>query len=138
MAILRVERGQNDLSHREGQLTSAPDARQPNSELANRQNPLLYTLVSSCHHLVQNAREPSFPLESQADYRRLVVRPFHLIRGCSGDQHWDPQFGPVGANDTLQALAVSGQQVFVGGNLTAAGNTGRILWLDTTALAGTP
>ena len=29
----------------------------------------------------------------------------------------------MGANDTLQALAVSGQQVFVGGNLTAAGNT---------------
>ena len=46
-----------------------------------------------------------------------------LLASAPGDEHWDSQFGPVGANDTLQAMAVSGQQVFVGGNLTAAGNT---------------
>jgi hypothetical protein len=39
-----------------------------------------------------------------------------------GDEHWDNQFGPVGANDTLQAIAVNGSNVFIGGNLTAAGN----------------
>ena len=46
-----------------------------------------------------------------------------LVAAAPGDEHWDFQFGPVGANDTLQAIAVSGQRVFVGGNLTAAGNT---------------
>ena len=40
-----------------------------------------------------------------------------------GDEHWDNQFGPVGANDILMAIAVDGLKVYVGGYLTAAGNT---------------
>ena len=52
-----------------------------------------------------------------------MLAPSALLATVAGDEHWDPQFGPVGANDTLQALAVNGQAVFVGGNLTAAGNT---------------
>ncbi len=40
-----------------------------------------------------------------------------------GDEHWDSQFGPVGASDQLYAAAVAGGKVYVGGWLTAAGNT---------------
>jgi len=40
-----------------------------------------------------------------------------------GDEHWDNQFGPAGTSDQLWAAAVVGQKVYVGGLLTAAGNT---------------
>jgi hypothetical protein len=40
-----------------------------------------------------------------------------------GDEHWDSQFGPVGANASLYAITVCGNKVYVGGFLTAAGNT---------------
>ena len=40
-----------------------------------------------------------------------------------GDQHWDNQFGFVGANNTLRTVNVLGGKVYIGGTLTAAGNT---------------
>ena len=55
----------------------------------------------------------------------IVVCLLPLSIGFSavpGDEHWDNQFGPVGANNTLTAVAVNGVNVYIGGNLTAAGN----------------
>ena len=46
-----------------------------------------------------------------------------LAASAPGDEHWDPQFGPAGANNNLYAVSVSGNKVYVGGYLTAAGNT---------------
>src|SRR5689334_15590785 len=40
-----------------------------------------------------------------------------------GDEHWDSQFGPVGTSDQLWSIAVVGGTTYVGGLLTAAGNT---------------
>jgi hypothetical protein len=40
-----------------------------------------------------------------------------------GDEHWDSQFGPVGASDQPYSIAVVGDKVYVGGVLSAAGNT---------------
>jgi trimeric autotransporter adhesin len=39
-----------------------------------------------------------------------------------GDEHWDNQFGSDGANSTLNGIAVSGKNVYVGGMITSAGN----------------
>ncbi len=39
-----------------------------------------------------------------------------------GDEHWDPQFGCVGATDSINAMTVRGKTVFVGGLLLGAGN----------------
>lgn len=51
------------------------------------------------------------------------LMPFSVaFAAVPGDEHWDNQFGPVGANDTLQAVTVSDGKVFVVGVLTAAGN----------------
>jgi Domain of unknown function (DUF5122) beta-propeller len=44
------------------------------------------------------------------------------VAAVPGDEHWDNQFGPVGANDISQAVAVNGGTVFIGGTFTAAGN----------------
>src|SRR5215469_6490385 len=40
-----------------------------------------------------------------------------------GDQHWDNQFGFVGTSDKLWSVTTLGGKVYVGGLLTAAGNT---------------
>lgn len=40
-----------------------------------------------------------------------------------GDQHWDNQFGPVGASDPLLSVGAVGAKVYVGGELLAASNT---------------
>jgi hypothetical protein len=40
-----------------------------------------------------------------------------------GDQHWDNQFGYVGASDELFTVNTLGGKLYVGGFLTAAGNT---------------
>lgn len=53
----------------------------------------------------------------------VLIPILAVVAAAPGDEHWDNQFGPVGANDTLQAIAVNGSRVFIGGNLTAAGNT---------------
>ena len=41
-----------------------------------------------------------------------------LAASAPGDEHWDPQFGPAGANNNLYAVSVSGNKVYVGGYLT--------------------
>ena len=46
-----------------------------------------------------------------------------LLASAPGDEHWDSKFGPVGANNNLFAVAVNGNKVYVGGYLTAVGNT---------------
>ena len=53
----------------------------------------------------------------------LLLALSGLCAAMPGDEHWDFQFGPVGANDVLSAVAVDDSNVFVGGSLTAAGNT---------------
>ena len=53
----------------------------------------------------------------------LFYTIFSSSGAVPGDEHWDSQFGPVGANATLQAITVCGNKVYVGGFLTAAGNT---------------
>ncbi len=40
-----------------------------------------------------------------------------------GDEHWDNQFGPAGTSDRLYSLTTAGGNLYVGGLLTAAGNT---------------
>ncbi|MGH7979253.1 MAG: hypothetical protein ACREE6_07745, partial [Limisphaerales bacterium] len=40
-----------------------------------------------------------------------------------GDQHWDNQFGVPGGSDELFTVNVLGGNVYIGGFLTAAGNT---------------
>ena len=40
-----------------------------------------------------------------------------------GDQHWDPQFGPVGVNDVLYSVTCTGGKTYVGGQFSAAGNS---------------
>src|SRR5436190_9755045 len=40
-----------------------------------------------------------------------------------GDEHWDPQFGPVGGNDLLSAITIFRGRVYTGGYMTGAGNT---------------
>jgi hypothetical protein len=61
---------------------------------------------------------------------RLAMTGYILLSGLltvfasvSGDEHWDKQFGPVGTSDQLYATAAVGGKVYVGGLLTAAGNT---------------
>ncbi|HTY86719.1 MAG TPA: hypothetical protein VMB80_04580 [Candidatus Acidoferrum sp.] len=51
-----------------------------------------------------------------------LIPPAVALAAVPGDEHWDNQFGPVGANDTLQAVVVQGANVVIGGTLTAAGN----------------
>ena len=46
-----------------------------------------------------------------------------LWAAAPGDEHWDNQFGPVGANGTLYSVVVRSNTVFVGGLQTAVGNT---------------
>ena len=40
-----------------------------------------------------------------------------------GDQHWDSQFGPAGANGLLYSVTSAGGKIYVGGILSAAGNS---------------
>lgn len=40
-----------------------------------------------------------------------------------GDEHWDNQFGPVGASDPLYSIAAMRGSIYVGGLPQAAGNT---------------
>src|SRR5207302_6414779 len=53
----------------------------------------------------------------------LLSGLFTVFASAPGDEHWDNQFGPVGASDQLWAAAAVGGKVYVGGLLTAAGNT---------------
>src|SRR5215469_14575419 len=62
----------------------------------------------------------------------LAVFSFFLVFGLlqehaagagPGDEHWDNQFGPAGANTSLTGLAAVGPNIFVGGSIVAAGNT---------------
>ncbi len=46
-----------------------------------------------------------------------------LGNSLPGDQHWDNQFGFVGANNQLYTVNALGGKVYIGGTLTAAGNT---------------
>src|SRR5689334_4266723 len=46
-----------------------------------------------------------------------------LNASVTGDNHWDNQFGPVGTSDQLWSATAVGGKVYVGGLLTAAGNT---------------
>jgi hypothetical protein len=41
---------------------------------------------------------------------------------AEGDEHWDDQFGPAGADDILFSVATWGPNVCIGGFLTGAGN----------------
>jgi hypothetical protein len=50
------------------------------------------------------------------------LQAFHLQSAVPGDEHWDNQFGPVGANDFVPAIATIGSTVYIGGGFTAAGN----------------
>jgi hypothetical protein len=47
---------------------------------------------------------------------------FSSPAAVSGDEHWDNQFGPVGANNSPFVLTAARSRVFVGGQFTAAGN----------------
>src|SRR5207237_6392188 len=38
-----------------------------------------------------------------------------------GDENWDDRFNPPGTNGIVYAIAVSGSDVYVGGNFTTAG-----------------
>jgi hypothetical protein len=53
----------------------------------------------------------------------LLCPASSTVAAIPGDEHWDNQFGPVGVNDVAQSVVAQGNKVFVGGNLTAAGNT---------------
>ena len=60
--------------------------------------------------------------------------PYGVGASGPGDEHWDNQFGPVGASDPLYSITTAGGKVYVGGLLTAAGNakTGYISGYDGT------
>jgi trimeric autotransporter adhesin len=51
----------------------------------------------------------------------LLAQP--VLAAVPGDEHWDNQFGPVGANDVVFAVIPFQTNIYVGGYLTAAGNT---------------
>src|SRR5437762_14003530 len=53
----------------------------------------------------------------------LLCSGFSTVAAVPGDEHWDNQFGPVGVNDVAQSITVQDAKVYVGGYLTAAGNT---------------
>ena len=43
-------------------------------------------------------------------------------RSCAGDGYWDARFGGQGVNGMVNAVAVSGSDVYVGGSFTRAGS----------------
>lgn len=53
----------------------------------------------------------------------FLLLPFGAVASVTGDQHWDNQWGPVGTSDQLFSATAVGGKVYVGGFLTAAGNT---------------
>jgi hypothetical protein len=53
----------------------------------------------------------------------LLFPTFKSQGAAPGDEHWDNQFGPVGVNDLAYSMTVQGSTIYVGGELTAAGNT---------------
>lgn len=53
----------------------------------------------------------------------FLLLPFRAAASVTGDQHWDNQWGPVGASDQAYSATVVGGKVYVGGFLQAAGNT---------------
>ncbi|HEX4644171.1 MAG TPA: hypothetical protein VH598_01030, partial [Verrucomicrobiae bacterium] len=70
-------------------------------------------------------RSHIFPVLSR--FAAIACGFLFLLRSSEGavpgDEHWDNQFGPVGTSDQLYAVAVVGGKIYVGGLLTAAGNT---------------
>jgi hypothetical protein len=76
---------------------------------------------------VVNPQEAMTSSKSAPSVARLAVVAccvplFAALAAAPGDEHWDNQFGPVGANDTLLAIVVMDGNVIIGGNHTAAGN----------------
>src|SRR6185503_18120652 len=53
----------------------------------------------------------------------ILLVPAFATAAVPGDEHWDNQFGPVGVNEVAQTVIAHGNKVYVGGQLTAAGNT---------------
>lgn len=53
----------------------------------------------------------------------VLFLPQLLCAAVPDDQHWDNQFGPPGVNSTAWGVAAIGNNVYVAGFLTAAGNT---------------
>src|SRR5689334_176923 len=52
-----------------------------------------------------------------------VIASRVLALPAPGDQHWDPQFGPSGMDERAYSLTVSGNKLYIGGFLYAAGNS---------------
>jgi hypothetical protein len=53
----------------------------------------------------------------------LLLFGASVTAAVPGDEHWDNQFGPVGVNEVAQTVIMHNNNVYVGGKLTAAGNT---------------
>ncbi len=54
----------------------------------------------------------------------LFLQSFsEVVAAVPGDEHWDNQFGPAGANDILNTVATFRGKVYIGGWFTGAGNS---------------
>jgi len=53
----------------------------------------------------------------------VLLLPGGLLAGVPGDEHWDNQFGPVGANDLVFGVTSYRSNIYISGFFTAAGNT---------------
>ncbi|HXT39023.1 MAG TPA: hypothetical protein VN887_03280, partial [Candidatus Angelobacter sp.] len=52
----------------------------------------------------------------------MVVLPVRLL-AVAGDENWDDRFGPLGVDGNVNAIAVNGTNVYVGGAFTQAGGS---------------
>lgn len=56
-------------------------------------------------------------------FQLLLILGYALVAGAATeDDNWDARFTPPGVNSTVAAVAVSGDDVYVGGTFTAAGS----------------
>src|SRR5690242_15460298 len=52
----------------------------------------------------------------------IVILPLRLL-AAAGDENWDDRFGPLGVDANVNAIAVNGTNVYVGGAFTQAGGS---------------
>src|SRR5436190_3746869 len=52
----------------------------------------------------------------------MALLPASLL-AAPGDENWDDRFGPLGVDGNVNAIAVNGTNVYVGGAFTRAGGS---------------
>src|SRR5688572_21475770 len=71
-------------------------------------------------------RTPAIPLvrwlsSSALFFALAFCPPLSTAQAASGDEHWDYQFGPPGADDTVYVVAPIGDDLYVGGQFSSLG-----------------